>query len=61
MASKREKKVKKKARNCLLQARCNHDEQREIHTKAVMYAKGEMSEFVRMACLNYRPLRRVAK
>jgi uncharacterized protein (DUF1778 family) len=40
----------------LIQARVNNDDMREIVTKAQMYTKGNVSDFVRLAALNYRPL-----
>jgi len=55
------KRSTKKRRESLIQARVNVDELREIITKAHIYAYGEMSEFVRMACLEFRPLKRVSK
>ncbi len=45
----------------LVQARVNNEEFREILTKAQVYSKGKLSDYVRMACLNYRPLKKVAK
>jgi uncharacterized protein (DUF1778 family) len=45
----------------LIQARVNNDDMREIVTKAQMYTKGNVSDFVRLAALNYRPLKKVLK
>lgn len=55
------KKPVRYVRGGLIQSRVNVDEFREILTKAQVYAKGNMSDFVRMACLAYRPLKRENK
>jgi hypothetical protein len=55
------KKNTRKRRESLIQARVNIDELREILTKAHIYTYGEISEFIRMACLEFRPLKRVGK
>jgi hypothetical protein len=45
----------------LIQTRVSTEDLREIITKSVLYAKGNVSEYIRMAALNYRPTRKVAK
>ena len=61
MPPKKIKASKRENRDCLVQSRLTHKEQREFHVKAELYAKGEMSEFIRMAGLAYRPVKRVEK
>lgn len=48
-------------RQGLIQSRVNNEELREILTKAELYAKGNMSDYVRMACLGFRPIKREMK
>lgn len=45
----------------IIQARVDTEEFREILTKATMYTKGDVSKFVRMAVMNYRPTKKVTK
>ena len=45
----------------LVQARLDNTDYREVVTKANIYTKGNVSEFVRQAVLGWRPLKRVAK
>lgn len=45
----------------LIQTRVNNKQLQEIVTKAHLYAEGNMSEYVRLACLNYRPIRKVER
>lgn len=49
------------AKRGLIQTRVSTEDLREIIAKSVLYAKGNVSEYVRMAALNYRPTRKVAK
>lgn len=42
----------------LIQARLDNDELNIVHPKAVVYCGGNMSEFVRLAVLNYKPLKK---
>lgn len=54
--------VKKKyIKRGLVQARLDNTDYREVVTKANIYTKGNVSEFVRQAVLGWRPLKRVAK
>ncbi len=55
------KKIKAYTRRGLIQARVNVEDMREIFAKSVLYAKGNLSEYVRMAALNYRPTKKVEK
>jgi len=43
----------------IIQARVDFNELQEITTKAHIYSKGQMSEYIRLACLNYRPIKKV--
>jgi len=45
----------------LIQARVDTAELQEILTKAHLYTSGDISKFVRMAALNYKPPRKVTK
>ncbi len=45
----------------LMQFRADNEEANAIHTKAVMFAGGVVSEFLREAALNYKPIKRVSK
>lgn len=58
--SKPEKKQNPYARRGLIQARVNNDEMQVILEKALVHTKGEISDFVRLACLNYKPLTKKA-
>jgi hypothetical protein len=44
-------------RRGLIQARVDNEEMQSIITKALVYCKGDVSKFIRMACLNYRPVK----
>lgn len=55
------KKPKKQNKTSLIQARVSIKEHQEIITKAIMYANGKQGEFVRMACLGYRPITKIEK
>ncbi len=49
------------AKKGLLQARVDNADYAAVLEKAAIYTKGNLSNFVREACLNYRPLKKVAK
>lgn len=48
-------------RRGLIQARVSTEDMREIIAKSLLYNGGNLSAYVRMAALNYRPTRKVAK
>lgn len=48
-------------RRALMQFRTDNEEQREILTKAQLYNGGNVSEYLRTAALNYRPIKKVQK
>ena len=50
----------KNLRAALIQSRVTSAELQEILTKAHVYTEGSVSRFVRLACLNYRPIERRA-
>jgi hypothetical protein len=52
---------KRNIKGCLIQARVDTKEMQEIITKAHVYAAGNLSEYTRLACLNYRPIKRVQR
>lgn len=54
-----DKKIKPYVRRGLIQARINAEEMQEIMTKAHLYSKGNISNYVRLACLGYRPIKKV--
>lgn len=56
-----EKKVNPYLKKNLIQARVDNEDLQIIFTKAQVYCGGDISQFVRMACLNFRPLKRKAK
>lgn len=45
----------------MIQARVDAEDMREILTKSLYYCAGDLSSFVRMACLNYKPRKKKAK
>ena len=49
------KKVNPYIRNGLIQARVGVKEMQGILAKSVMYSKGNVGAFIRLACLNYKP------
>jgi uncharacterized protein (DUF1778 family) len=59
--SDKKKKQNPYTKRNLIQARVDTEEFREILTKAELYTKGNVSDFVRMAALNYRNPRKVTK
>ncbi len=61
MAATPPKKTNAYTRRGLIQARVSVEDMREILAKSVMYAKGNVSEYVRMAAINYRPTKKVLK
>ena len=62
MSQKALKKVSKKHnKTSLIQARVTIKEHQEIITKAIMYANGKQGEFIRMACLGFRPITKIEK
>lgn len=58
---KQQKKSNPYTKRTVIQARVDNDELRQIVEKAIMYCDGELSEFIRLACLSYRPLKKVVK
>jgi hypothetical protein len=50
------KKIKPYIKRGLIQARVTNAEMVEVVNKATIYAGGNLSEYVRIACLKYRPL-----
>jgi hypothetical protein len=54
------KKPNPETRNGILQCRVNLAEMKVVHEKAVVFCGGDLSKFVRMACLNYKPLTKKA-
>lgn len=55
------KKLNPYARRTLIQARVNNEEMQEILTKALLYSKGNVSNYIRLAALNYRPVKKGEK
>ncbi len=55
------KKTNAFTRRGMIQARVDVADMREIIAKSILYSKGNLSEYVRMAALNYRPIRKVLK
>lgn len=51
----------REVRNSLVQSRLNLSELAVFNEKAILYAQGEMSDFIRKAGLAYRPTRKVEK
>lgn len=60
MKFKEKKKINPYTKNGLVQCRVDNDDMKIIVDKATIYTEGDLSKFVRMACLNYRPLTRKA-
>jgi hypothetical protein len=52
-------KPKKYLRTHRLEVRVDQTEMQEIIAKSHLYARGSVSDFVRLACLNYRPIKKV--
>ncbi len=52
---------KRVTKNNLVQARVTKNEFGSIVEKAIVYTGGNVSDFVREAVLNYRPLKKVPK
>lgn len=52
---------KKYAKNGLVQARLDNQQMHVAVMKANLYTKGNMSEWVREAVLNHRPIKKVTK
>ena len=44
-----------------MQFRTDDEETRTINTKAVMYNKGKLSDFLRDAAINYKPIKKVSR
>lgn len=61
MTTKKTKPIRPFVKNNLIQTRVNNDELQTILTKALVYDGGNLSKYVRRACLEHRPLKRVAK
>jgi len=57
--AKQVKKQNPAIRSGLVQSRVNVNEMQEIVTKAHMYSNGNLSNYVRLACLNFRPIKKV--
>ena len=57
----KKEKGKAYAKRGLVQARLGVDEFRDVLTKAQLYTKGNLSEFVRQAVTNWRPIKKVAR
>ncbi len=55
------KKLNPYTRRNVVQTRVDSEEFREILTKAKVYTNGDVSKFVRLAVMEYKPLKRVAK
>lgn len=53
-----EKPINPHTRRTLIQARVNTKEMQEILTRALMYCNGDVSKYVRMSTLNYRPVKK---
>lgn len=49
------KKKLKAIRNLWIKVRCTLDEFNEVQGKANLYTEGNLSEYVRFACLNFEP------
>ncbi len=56
--AKAKKKLNPYTKRGLIQAKVDNDELQVIVTKASVYTKGNVSEFVREAALNYRPIKK---
>lgn len=52
------KKLNPYTKRSLIQAKVNTEELQMIITKARMFTDGNVSEFVRLAALNYKPIKR---
>lgn len=61
MAYKEEKKKNPYVRNGLVQARINPEETAIIVNNAILYTGGDVSKWVRLATLNYKPPRKAGK
>ena len=55
------KKVKPYTRRGLIQARVSVSDMQEIITKSLLYTKGNVSEYIRLAAINYRPTKKAGK
>lgn len=44
------------AKRTIIQARVDNEDMQIITTKAFAYCEGNMGEFIRRACLEYKPL-----
>jgi len=58
---KKEKKLNPYTKRNKLEARVDNEELQVILTKARLYCGGNLSEYVREATLNYRPVKKVTK
>lgn len=59
-AKKKDKEPKRYVKNNLLQARVDLDDFKIALTKAALYTKGNLSEYVRKACIEYKgPIKKV--
>lgn len=45
----------------MIQARVDAEDMREIVTKALYFCAGDLSAFVRLACLSYKPRKKKVK
>jgi len=52
-------KMKAQPRNVVLQARVDTAEMEEILAKSRRFSRGNVSEYVRTAALNYRPAKKI--
>lgn len=55
------KKLNPYSKRNLVQARLDHEDFQAVLTKAQMFTNGNVSEFVRLAAINYRPIKKVTK
>lgn len=53
-----QKKLNPYTKRNIIQARVDNEDFQIITEKAFVYCGGDISKFVRLACLNYRPLRK---
>ncbi len=58
MSVKSDKRQNPYTRRNTIQSRVDNKELQEIFTKARLYSNGNISEYVRLAALNYRPINR---
>lgn len=54
------KKPNPNVRNSIVQTRLNAAELKVVHEKAFVHCKGDMSKFIRIAVLNYKPITKKA-